>query len=121
MKTIATKYKIQDDTNYPHIGTFLRTYFTKNHINRAELSRKMNVSTTATARYMNQESLQFGILWKISIALNRNLIADLASRLPIPFTSARERELEKELQTLQQEMSDLKIENRTYKSLLSNK
>ena len=121
MKSIKQKYKSQDVANYPHIGTFLRAYFTKNAINRAKLSQQINVSTTASGRYMNQDSIQFGILWKISIALNHNLIADLAAKLPIPFGTVREKELEKELQTLQQEINELKIENRTYKSLLSHK
>src|SRR6187431_613594 len=103
MDSFTKKYKIQDTASYPHIGNFLRAYFDKNSINRAAVSRKIDVVDSTTTRYLYQDSIQFGILWKISLALNHNLLADLAARLPIPFTTAREKELEKELQTLQQE------------------
>jgi hypothetical protein len=121
MDPFTKKYKIQDNTIYPHIGNFLRAHFAKNGVNKAAISRKIDVVDSATTRYLYQESIQFGILWKISLALNHNLLADLATRLPIPFATAREKELEKELQTLQQELDKLKIENTTFKSVLLNK
>jgi hypothetical protein len=121
MIVLKKKYKIQGTVPYPHIGQFLRQYFSKNGVNRAQLSRELGVSNSASTGYMKQESLQFGILWKMSVALNYNLLADLASRLPIPFASPREALLEIELKALQEEIKELQIENKTYKSLLTAK
>jgi orotate phosphoribosyltransferase-like protein len=115
---MAKKYQTQGFVSYPHIGHFLRQYFAKNGINRATVARELNVAESTTTRYMAQESLQFGILWKISVAINRNLIADLASRLPIAFATPREIALETELETLQEELNALKLENKIYKDLL---
>jgi hypothetical protein len=118
MKTIAKKYKTQGSVSYPHIGQFLRQYFTKNEVNRAAVARELGVAQTSTTRYLTQESLQFGILWKISVATNHNLLADLASRLPIAFVTPREKALETELKAAQEELNALKLENKIYKDLL---
>jgi hypothetical protein len=121
MNTTSKKYKVQGDVAYPHIGSYLAQHFAKDGINRNELARQMGVANSTTTSYMKRQSLQFGILWKISLALKYNFIADLGSRLPIEFVSARERELEMKLEALQQEINELKIENRTYKEVLLNK
>ena len=64
------------------------------------------------------KAIKFGILWKISVAINRNLLADLASRLPIAFATPREIALETELKAVQEELNALKLENKIYKDLL---
>ena len=68
------------------------------------------------------------ILKTIDLSLNYflyrthvNLLADLASRLPIPFASAREAALELELKALQEELKELQIENKAYKNILISK
>lgn len=118
MKAIARKYQTQGAVSYPHVGQFLRQYFAEKDVKRAMVARKLNVTNTTTTRYMVQESLQFGILWKISLAINHNLLADLASRLPIAFKTPREKALETELKSLQEEVNALKLENKIYKELL---
>ncbi|WP_264565067.1 hypothetical protein [Flavobacterium sp. N3904] len=118
MKSMAKKYQTQGAVSYPHIGQFLRQYFANNNINRADVSRQLGVADSTSTRYLVQESLQFGILWKISVAVNHNLLADLASRLPIVFVSPREKELETQLKAAQEELNTLKLENKLYKGLL---
>lgn len=118
MKATAKKYQTQGAVSYPHIGQYLRQYFTKNGVNRAAVARELGVADTSTTRYLVQESLQFGILWKISVAINHNLLADLASRLPIAFATPREIALEAELKAVQEELNALKLENKIYKDLL---
>lgn len=118
MKATAKKYQTQGSVSYPHIGRFLTQYFAKYGVTRAAVARELGVADTTTTRYMAQESLQFGILWKISLAINRNLLADLASRLPIAFATPREIALETELKAVQEELNALKLENKIYKDLL---
>jgi hypothetical protein len=118
MKTMAKKYQTQGSVSYPHIGQFLRQCFAKYGVNRASVARELDVAESTTTRYMAQESLQFGILWKISVAINRNLLAELASRLPIGFATPREIALETELKEVQEELNALKLENKIYKDLL---
>lgn len=118
MKSTAKKYQTQGSVSYPHIGQFLRQYFAKHGVNRAGVARELDIAESTATGYMVQESLQFGILWKISLAINRNLLADLASRLPIAFATPREIALETELKALQEELNALKLENKIYKDLL---
>jgi transcriptional regulator with XRE-family HTH domain len=118
MKALVKKYQTQGSVSYPHIGQFLRQYFAKYGVNRAAVARELGVADSTATGYMAQESLQFGILWKISVAINRNLLADLASRLPIPFATPREIALETELKAVQEELNALKLENKIYKDLL---
>ena len=116
---MAKKYQTQGAVSYPHIGRFLRQYFAKNGVNRAAVARELGVAESTTTRYMVQGSLQFGILWKISVAIKHNLLADLASRLPIAFATPREIALETELKAVQEELNALKLENKIYKALIT--
>jgi hypothetical protein len=118
MIALTKKYTVQGTVSYPHIGQFLRHHFTKHGVNRAKLSRELGVAESTSTGYMRQGSLQFGILWKMSVALNYNLLADLASRLPIAFVTPREKALETELKAAQEELNALKLENKIYKDLL---
>ena len=102
---------IQNKTKegFQHNGKMLAEYFELHSVNKAALSRKMGMAPSTIQKYMESDSLQFRILWKISVALKHNFLAELTSQLPTeivdPVKSARELELEKELEKLKFELS----------------
>jgi transcriptional regulator with XRE-family HTH domain len=104
---LALKGKTKD--GFQHNGKMLAEYFELNSINKAALSRKMGMTPSTIQKYLESESLQFRILWKISIALKHNFLAELTAQLPKdivdPIKSARESELEKELEKVKFELS----------------
>ena len=114
---INKKQKLSSDaTNvYQHNGQMLADYFAKHSINRSALARQIGVAPTTVLKYLESESLQFRILWKISIALKHNFLGELLVQLPLediaPTKSAEQLEMEKELEKL-------KIELSVYKSIV---
>ena len=88
---------------YPHIGEFIRAKLRELHVSSPEAARRLGVSTSAVHAYYKQPSLQFGIIWKLSMALNYDLLSDLIARYPANFpvkTDPRIAELEKEVEIL---------------------
>ena len=88
---------------YPHIGQFIRAKLRELHVSSPEAARRLGVSTSAVHAYYKQPSLQFGIIWKLSMALNYDLLSDLISNYPPNFpvkTDPRIAELEKEVEIL---------------------
>ncbi len=96
----------------PHNGKFLTDYVLKNDINRAGLARKMNVSNTSVYQYAESPSLQMSILWKASIALNHNFVAELGELLQVEHKSENMIQLEEKVKTLESQLS-------IYKEILS--
>ena len=105
--------------NMPHNGKFLTDYVLKNDINRAALARKMNVSNTSVYQYAVSPSLQMSILWKASIALNHNFVAELGELLPVEHKSGKEIQLEEEIKALEAQLEKLNLELSVYKDVIS--
>ena len=105
--------------NMPHNGKFLTDYVLKNDINRAALARKMNVSNTSVYQYAVSPSLQMSILWKASIALNHNFVAELGELLPVKHKTGNEIQLEEEIKALEARMEKLNLELSVYKDVIS--
>lgn len=105
--------------NMPHNGKFLTDYVLKNDINRAALARKMNVSNTSVYQYAVSPSLQMSILWKASIALNHNFVAELGELLPVEHNSGKEIQLEEKIKALEAQLEKLNLELSVYKDVIS--
>lgn len=113
--TNMTEDLIKVSDSYPHNGKFLQSYIKMNGVNRAELARKLNVSNTTVYQYAESSSLQLSVLWKASLALNHNFVAELGELLPIEHSSKREAELETKIKTLELE---LEIKTSIYEKLI---
>ena len=97
------RYLKQGAHPYPHLGQFVRKKLHELRITTAEAARRLGVSTSTVHAYYDQPSLQFGILWKLSMAVNYDLLSDLISNYPPNFpvkTDPRIAELEKEVEIL---------------------
>ena len=105
--------------NMPHNGKLLTDYLLKNDINRAGLARKMNVSNTSVYQYAGSPSLQMSILWKASIALNHNFVAELGELLPVKHKTGKEIQLEEKIKALEAQLEKLNLELSVYKDVIS--
>lgn len=103
---------------YPNIGKVLADYFKKQSINRSKLSKQLSVPGPSIVRYMEKETLQFKTIWNISVALNHNFIAEMGEKLPVDYVTIREKELQKQVETLQKELEKVNIELGVYKNIV---
>lgn len=105
------KFHNQGAFPYPHIGRMIAKQMTLRNVTKAELARRLGVTSGVIYPYLKQESVQFGILWKIGIAINHNFFADLVPYLPKDMLEGNDIFVSKEMQVLKQE-------NEFYKKLL---
>ena len=105
------------DNNYvsaktmPHNGKLLADFIQNNKINRAELARQLNKANTSVYQYAESPSLQMHVLWKVSLALNHNFVAELGASLPVDYVTPKEQELQDQIEVLQEQIEGLKKEN----------
>lgn len=115
------KYK-EDKTNpYPHVGQLFIKHVKENNINRAALSRKMAVSKGVMNNYHKRKSMQMGIIWNLSIALNHNFVAQIAEQMPVDFETKKETALKNEIAALKDQIEKLEIELEVYKRITNSK
>ncbi|KMQ72491.1 helix-turn-helix domain-containing protein [Chryseobacterium koreense] len=96
-------YKNQGADPHPHVGQFLRGKLRELHVSSAEAARRIGVKESTVHAYYSRPSLQFGILWKLSMGLNYDLLSDLIGSYPPNFpvkTDPRIAELENEVEIL---------------------
>ena len=79
------KYTTQD--NSPPIGEMLQARIKERRISKAAVSRALNRKPETFHRFTKRASLQTEILWQICTVMKHNFFADLASQLPVEFTS----------------------------------
>lgn len=126
------KYQLQSSVAYPHAGKLVESYLNKHMSNRTQVGRLLNVLPTTVARYFKSESLQLGILWKLSLVTQHNFILEIGSQLPIDYPTPgvieaenrlKEKVLElaekqKEIENLKKEVEKLNIELGVYQKIV---
>lgn len=112
------KHTIAQADDPTSIGNLVHWYIKEQGIKKNEVAKQLGVSNITLNQYFKQKSLQTIILWRIAKAIQYNLFAFLAERINIPYTTAKETELQKQINQLQQENHDLKKENELMKEIL---
>lgn len=82
---ISQTYLKQGAHPYPHIGNMIRKKLFDLHISTAEAARRLGVKTSTVHAYYKQPSVQFGIIWKLSIAVDHDFLSDIMAYYPENF------------------------------------
>lgn len=117
MRSLSKKYKTITDEKYQDVGNFINYYIQTNKISKAQLARDLDIIPTTLNAYFKNYSLQFGIIWKISKALNHNFVAQLSEYLHIPFETIREKELLAQLAEKEKRIEQLEFHLTIYKEM----
>lgn len=99
---------------YPHIGNMVHKVIKQKRFTKAEVARRMNVSPTIMARYLKNQSIQYGILWKFCVVLNYDFLSDLEEYYPKELP----KKINTEIAILQKKIESLESEIEIYKGLL---
>jgi hypothetical protein len=91
------KYNKGLGEQYPLIGNFIDFHIVQNKIKKADVARALGILPTGLNDYFKRDSLQFAILWKLSLVLKHNFIAQLGEYLPYRFETIREKALKEQL------------------------
>ncbi|MCY0976426.1 helix-turn-helix transcriptional regulator [Chryseobacterium wangxinyae] len=112
------KYQEKSNSPHPHIGEMVRKVMVKRGVSQAELARKMNVTSSSMAQYLQNSSLQFGILWNLGIALEHDFLTELLNYYPATISLNEKSKLVSELRDKTMTITDLEKKIKIYKSAL---
>lgn len=118
---ITKKYHKLGDTPHLHVGKLIWKILNQKGMTQAEAAKRLGITAPVFAEYLNKQSLQLGILWKISIALDYNLLADIMDDLPEGVFKNSTADFLKNREAQQQEIDALKNELRIYKEIISQR
>ncbi|MFA9192460.1 transcriptional regulator [Flavobacterium sp. FZUC8N2.13] len=114
----SNKYKNGKGEQYPPIGNFIHYYILQHKIKKADVSRQLGILPTGLNKYFKKESLQFAILWKLSLALQHNFVAHLGEYLPIAYETKPEKALKQELAAKNEYIQKLEIQLETLREMI---
>lgn len=117
MVDLNRKFSKKRDNDPPAIGNFINWHFQENKIKKKDVSDFLGVRPTTLNQYFKQSSFQVAILWRISRAVNHNFFMELGERLKIPYETAKEKELAKQLHEKEIEIENLKTQLMVYKGI----
>ncbi|MFA9189817.1 hypothetical protein AAGV28_00410 [Flavobacterium sp. FZUC8N2.13] len=110
MKDRSKKYLQKSNNDVIHVGNLIAWIIQEKHIKKKDVAQCLNVIPNTITQYFKQPSVQTAILWRLSQALDYNLLIDLGERLKIPFETKVEKQLKEDLAAKNAELEHLKIE-----------
>jgi hypothetical protein len=97
MKSSITKHITERGEQYPIVGDFINYHIAQQGLTKAEVARTLGIRPNGLLAYCKQDTLQFAVLWKLSLVLKHNFLAQLSEYLPYRFETIREKALKEEL------------------------
>ncbi len=95
------------NSEFPSIGFFIKEEMRKQKITNSALARQMGISASCVFQYQRSRSLQYGIIWNLSKALQLNIFALLAKAVNVPFVSEAETATRAENEALKTQVFEL--------------
>jgi hypothetical protein len=118
MINIEKKYKKGLGEHYPLIGNFIHYHIIQNNIKKSDVAGALGILPTGLNDYFKRDSLQFAILWKLSMIMKHNFIAQLGEHLPIPFETRREKALLEQLTEKEAIIQKMEIQLQVFKEII---
>ena len=114
----SSKYKKGLEEHYPATGNFIHYHIIQNKIKKADVANALGILPTGLNKYFKRDSLQFAILWKLSMVMKHNFIAQLGEYLPYRFETIREKALKEELAQKEAIIQKMEIQMETMRELI---
>jgi hypothetical protein len=103
---------------YPIIGNFIHYHITQQTQTKSTIAKAMGIAPKGLRAYFKRDTLQFAILWKLSLVLKHNFLAQLGEYLPYRFETLQEKALKKELADKNAHIQKLEIQLETLREMI---
>lgn len=97
MPISKTKHSLDRGEQYPLVGNFIHYHISQQTKTKTEIAQALGILPKGLGEYFKRDTLQFAVLWKLSLVLKHNFIAQLGEYLPYRFETIREKALKEEL------------------------
>lgn len=114
----SQKYLEKREGDCPSIGNFVHWHILELKLKKKSISDELNIIPTTLNHYFKRESLQFGIVWRLSKAMKFNLLIAIGEHLNIPYETRAEATLRTELAAKDEQIKALEIELGIYRKIV---
>lgn len=118
MKSSDKKYSQDRGEQYPMVGNFINYHMAQKGIKKATVARALGILPNGLAGYCKRDTLQFAVLWKLSLVLKHNFVAQLGEYLPYRFETIREKALKEQLAEKEALIQKLEIQLATFREMV---
>ncbi|PJJ10236.1 hypothetical protein CLU83_3635 [Flavobacterium sp. 1] len=112
------KYKKDLGEQYPLVGNFIHYHIIQNKVKKADVARSLGILPTGLNDYFKRDSLQFAILWKLSLVLKHNFLAQLGEYLPYRFETIHEKALKEQLAEKEALIHKMEIQLEAFREII---
>jgi transcriptional regulator with XRE-family HTH domain len=118
MKSNDKKHNIDRGEQYPIVGNFINYHIAQQGLKKADVARALGILPNGLAGYYKRDTLQFAVLWKLSLVLKHNFIAQLGEYLPYRFESIREKALKEQLAEKEALIQKMEIQLEVFREMI---
>lgn len=112
------KHSLNRGDQYPLVGNFIHYHILQQKRTKMELATALGILPKSLGAYFKKDSLQFAVLWKLSLVLKHNFLAQLGEYLPYRFETIREKALKEELALKNAQIQKLEIQLETFREMI---
>jgi transcriptional regulator with XRE-family HTH domain len=112
------KHGLNRGEQYPIVGNFINYHIAQQGMKKSDVARALGINPNGLADYCKRDTLQFAILWKLSLVLKHNFIAQLGEYLPYRFETIREKALKEQLTEKDAQIQKLEIQLETFREMI---
>jgi hypothetical protein len=106
---------------YPIVGNFISYHISQQEMKKADVARALGINPKGLTDYCKRDTLQFAVLWKLSLVLKHNFIAQLSEYLPYRFETINEKNLKEKLAEKEAQIQKLEIQLETFREMVGKK
>jgi transcriptional regulator with XRE-family HTH domain len=96
---------MNENKNMPHNGQLLKRIMDERRFTQSQLAHQLGTQNVTIFRLLEKESITSQYFWRVSKAMDINLLSVLAQLHPVNTPTAKEVELEKQVLDLQKEVA----------------
>lgn len=114
------KHELDRGNQYPLVGNFIHYHIMQHSQSKIEIARALGIQPKGLGSYFKRDTLQFAVLWKLSLVMKHNFLAQLSEYLPYRFETIREKALKEELAEKNAYIQKLEIQLETLRETIRN-
>ncbi|RVT76700.1 transcriptional regulator [Flavobacterium sufflavum] len=118
MTNNKTKHSQNRGDQYPLVGNFIHYHIMQQPETKTDIAKALGILPKGLGNYFKRDTLQFAVLWKLSLVLKHNFIAQLGEYLPYRFETIREKALKEELAEKNAHIQKLEIQLETLREII---
>lgn len=112
------KYLEHKEGDCPSVGNFVHWHILERQLKKKIISDALDIIPTTLNQYFKKDSLQFGIVWRLSKAMDFNLPMAIGEHLDIRYETKVEKSLREELSAKEEHIKALELELEIYRKIV---